>query len=199
MTTEQLPTTPSPSDDRGQAHWGAPQGRPARWSTGRTVVAAAVAVAVVAAGGAAVYAASSGSGGSSGSSASGQNGAGGMMGGPGGQGGQGGMGGQSALSGALHGEYTVSGTNGTYTTELMQTGTVTAVGSTSLTAKSADGYVRTYTIDGNTAVGNNANSSSIATGDTVTVVATVNGGTATATRVTERTAGRNQQNQQRQG
>ncbi|TVT30128.1 hypothetical protein FNH05_29500 [Amycolatopsis rhizosphaerae] len=57
----------------------------------------------------------------------------------------------------------------------------------------------TYTIDGNTAAGNNANSSSIATGDTVTVVATVNGGTATATRVTERTAGQNQQNQQRQG
>jgi hypothetical protein len=53
---------------------------------------------------------------------------------------QGGPGGQSMLANSLHGEYVVSDGNGGYTTELTQTGTVTAISSTALTAKSDDGY-----------------------------------------------------------
>jgi hypothetical protein len=168
MSTEQVPTPPSTSDG-GEQPWGAPQNRPPRrWSTRKTVVAAAIAVVVAGGGGAAIAAAS----GSNSSSSSAQGGPGGQM--------QGGPGGQSMLANSLHGEYVVSDGNGGYTTELTQTGTVTAISSTALTAKSDDGYTKTYTIDSSTAVGNNANISSIAAGDTVTVVAKVSGSTVTA-------------------
>lgn len=169
MTTEQLPNQPA------EPQWGAPQERPAqRWSSRKTVAAVAIAVGVAAAGGAAIYAAS----GTSDASTA-------MQGGPGGQMQGGPGGGQSTLASALHGEYVVSDGNGGYTTELMQTGTVTDISSTSLTAKSDDGYTKTYAIDSDTAVGNNAALSSIATGDTVTVVATVSGADATADTLTE--------------
>ncbi|AIJ21820.1 hypothetical protein [Amycolatopsis methanolica] len=125
----------------------------------------------------AIYAAS----GSTDSSAMSQGGPGGGMGMPGG-------GSSSAMVNALHGEYVVADGNGGYTTVLMQIGTVTEVSATSLTAKSDDGYTRTYTIDSDTAVGDNADLSSIATGDTVTVVASVSGDTATADTLTEGTA-----------
>jgi hypothetical protein len=132
------------------------------------VVAVAIAVVVAGGGGAAIAAAS----GSDSSSSSTQGGPGGQL--------QGGSGGRSTPASALHGEYVVSDGNGGYTTELTQTGTVTAISSTSLTAKSDDGYTKTYTVDSSTAVGNNANIGSIATGDTVSVVAKVSGTTATA-------------------
>jgi hypothetical protein len=47
---------------------------------------------------------------------------------------------------ALHGEFVVSDGKGGYATMLSQTGTVTAVDTTSVTARSADGYVQTYVI-----------------------------------------------------
>lgn len=160
-----------------EQEWGAPQHRPAqKWSTRKTVVAVAIAVGVAAAGGAAIYAAS-------GSTDASATQGGGMQGGPGGTQQQGG--GQSELMNALHGEFVVSDGNGGYTTELTQTGTVTQISSTALTAKSTDGYTRTYTIDSSTAVGDNANISSIATGDTVTVLAKLAGTTATAETVSE--------------
>ena len=170
MTTEQLPQT--------EQQWGAPQQRPAqRWSPRKTIAAVAIAVGVAAAGGAAIYAA----GGSSDASATTTQGmpGGGQQAGPGGQ--------SSALTSALHGEYVVSDGNGGYTTELTQTGTVTAISSTSVTAQSTDGYSKTYTIDSGTAV------SDIATGDTVTVVATVSGDTATVESLTEGTSAGQQQ------
>ena len=105
MSTEQTPP---------QQEWGAAPDRPAaKWSTRKTVAAVAIAVGVAGAGGAAIYAAS-------GTDASASQG--GM--GQGGPGGQGQGGGQSALLNALHGEYVVSDSNGGYTTELMQIGTV---------------------------------------------------------------------------
>ncbi|KAA9153621.1 hypothetical protein FPZ12_034140 [Amycolatopsis acidicola] len=174
MTTEQLP----PQHTTPDQNWGAPQQRPPqRWDSRKTLAAVAVAVAVVGAGGAAIYVA-----GTSSDSSSSQ---GGMQGGPGGGQMPGGTSGASTLSSALHGEYVVSDGNGGYTTELMQTGTVTEISATSLTAKSTDGYTKTYTIDSGTAVGDNQNISSIATGDTVTVVASVSGDTATADTLTE--------------
>ncbi|MGW4586081.1 hypothetical protein [Amycolatopsis thermoflava] len=169
MTTEQQ-TAPQSQE------WGAQQ-PPRKWSARKTVAAVAIAVGVASAGGVAIYAAS----GSPDSSAIGQGGPGGGMGMPGG-------GSASAMMNALHGEYVVADGNGGYTTELMQIGTVTEVSATSLTAKSDDGYTKTYTIDSDTAVGDNADLSSIATGDTVTVVASVSGDTATADTLTEGTA-----------
>lgn len=169
MTTEQLPT-PSTSDAAGQ-QWGAPQNRPPqRWSTRKTVASAAIAAAVVAGGGAAIYAAS----GSTSSSA-------GAPGGPGGQMMQGGPGGPSAMTSSLHGEYVVSDGNGGYTTELTQTGTVTALSATELTARSEDGYTKTYTIG-------SADLAGIANGETVTLTATVSGNSAALERVTEGTS-----------
>ncbi|WP_370966357.1 hypothetical protein [Amycolatopsis sp. cg9] len=161
MTTPQAPSTPDQT-------WGAAPapGTPPRasWSPGKKIAAGAVAAVIVAGGGAAVWAASSSSA-STGTATS----PGGMNGGPGGSGG---------LGSALHGEYVSSDGNGGYVTKIMQTGEVTELSATSLTAKSDDGFSKTYTITSAQATG-------LATGDTITVVATESGDTATATSVTE--------------
>jgi hypothetical protein len=72
--------------------------------------------------------------------------------GPDGPGGPGGLGpfhdaesGTSADT-ALHGEFVVSDHDGGYTTMVSQTGTVTAIDTTSVTARSADGWVQTYVV-----------------------------------------------------
>ncbi|WP_328617875.1 hypothetical protein OHS18_18470 [Amycolatopsis sp. NBC_00355] len=196
MTAPQAPQqTPSTSDPAWgatptppagpDAGWGGAPG-PARppWPTGKKVAAGAVALVIVAGGGAAIWAASS-------SAATGDTaGPGGMQGGPGGT--QGGPGGAGALGSALHGEYVSSDGNGGYVTKIMQTGKVTALSATSLTARSDDGFSKTYTITAAQATG-------VASGDTVTVVATESGTTATA--VTEGTTGtgQGQQGQGQQG
>jgi len=95
-------------------------------------------------------------------------------------GGGAGMGGAPG-SRALHGEYVVSDGNGGYTTQLTQTGKVTELSATSLTAVSDDGYSKVYTIDSSVVSG-------VTTGDTVTVVATTSGTTATARSVRESTS-----------
>ncbi|GLZ37356.1 hypothetical protein [Actinokineospora sp. NBRC 105648] len=175
--TEQ--TTAQPGGEPQQpGAWGAPAAeRPqARWSWKKTAATTAVAVGIATAGGFAVYAAS-------GATADTTNGRGGpgMGGGPGGMGGPGG--GAGGLQGALHGEFVVSDGNGGYANRVMQTGEVTALSDTSITAKSTDGYTKTYTIDADTV------KSSIQTGDTVTVIATPSGDTATADSVSERGTG----------
>lgn len=155
--------------------WGADPGAPQpkrTWSTRKVVIAVAVAVGIAGAGGVAVWAASGSV------SSTGQGPGGGMGGGPGG-GMNGGPGG-GMMAEALHGEYVVSDGNGGYTTELLQNGEVTAVSDTSITAKSEDGYTKTYTIDADTVVGNGSTDlSSIETGDDVTITATTSGDTAT--------------------
>jgi hypothetical protein len=198
-TEQQRPVTPPSTRDSAAADptgtWGAPatsewgaqqppvagstQQPKNRWSPKKVVLAAAIAVGIAGAGTVAVYAASG-----SDSSSSAQQGPGGMGGGPGG--GSGGPGGAGMMSQALHGEYVVSDGNGGYTTELLQNGEVTAVSDTSVTAKSDDGYTKTYTIDSDTVVGNgSADLSSIETGDDVTIVASVSGDTATAESLAE--------------
>lgn len=193
MTTPQAPQqTPSTSDPAWGAAPAAPDGgwggapgpaRPA-WSTGKKVAAGAVAAVIVAAWGAAIWAASSSATTDSAVSP------GGMQGGPGGT--QGGPGGAGGLGSALHGEYVSSDGNGGYVTKIMQTGKVTALSATSLTAQSDDGFSKTYTITSAQATG-------VASGDTVTVVATESGTTATATAVTEGTTGAGQGRQGQQG
>ena len=159
--------------------WGAeqPQGSKVSWSGRKTVAAVAIAVGIAAAGGTAIYAAN----GAVGATEMGPGG----RGGPGGYGRMGGPGMNGGLGGpgfgtALHGEF--------------QVGTVTEVSSTSIGVKSTDGYTKTYTIDSNTVVGGaggpnqptKGDLSSIANGDTVTVIGETADGKTTAKSIVER-------------
>jgi hypothetical protein len=148
-----------------------------RWSVLKTAIVAILAAAVLAVGGIAVAQSMSSNG-----TTTGQGGPGGLAGGGGPMGG----GGIGMMRDALHGDFTVSDGSGGYATDRLQTGTVTAVTSTSLTVKSDDGYTQTYVLGSSTTVNStNDKLSDIAANDTVTVVATVSGDTATATAVSE--------------
>ena len=77
---------------------------------------------------------------------------------------------------------------GGFTKERTQTGKVTAVSATSVTLASDDGYTGTYTITPTTTVDRgNGTINDVKTGDSATVVATLSGDTATATRLDDRT------------
>lgn len=186
MSTEQRPPVQPSTQDAANttstvdnpyppsAEWGAQQQQPKpKRSVKKIAIAAAVAVGIAGAGAGVVYAAS----GSTDSTSQGPGGQGGMGGGPGGQ--SGGAGGGMGLMNALHGEFVVSDSSGTYTTELLQNGDVTAISDTSVTVKSDDGYTKTYTIESSTDV------SDIATGDEVTVIATESGSDATVDTISE--------------
>jgi hypothetical protein len=152
--------------------WGAPASASGpRWSGRKIAAAVAVALGIAAGGGAAIYAASSlASDGGAGANA--QSGPGGPMGGPGGMAGS--MGG---MFGTDHGEF--------------QTGKVTAVSSGSITVASDDGYSKTYAVNSSTEVdGGNDQIGSVRNGETVTVVATASGDTATATSILDQTLAR---------
>ncbi|GAA3286947.1 hypothetical protein Dvina_28095 [Dactylosporangium vinaceum] len=112
---------------------------------------------------------------------------------PGGQGAQGGPGGfgpgfgrgGAVLGGALHGDFVVKGGDGQYVTERLQAGTVTAVSAASITATSDDGHATTFAVNGSTRVAGGATIADVKSGDAVTIVGTVSGGTATATEITD--------------
>jgi hypothetical protein len=167
MSTEQLPETTPPIPPS------TPDAPAATWSRRKTLTAVAVAVVVAGAGGGTIWAVN---GSADAATTTGGTTA------PGGQGMGGAPQGSAALSAALHGEYVASDGNGGYTTELMQVGKVTELSATSVTALSDDGFSQTYTIDAATAT---ADASALATGDTVTIVATTSGDTATADTITE--------------
>jgi hypothetical protein len=94
----------------------------------------------------------------------------------------------TGLSGALYGDFTASDELGGYTTKRLQTGTVTEISTTSITAKSADGHTTTFVIGSSTTVDNGDDQvADIKSGDTVSVVGTVSGSTATATTITDTT------------
>lgn len=189
MTTEPTPNTPpqgepAPASQPAAANWGDPAAAAPKkgWSGKKTAIAAGIAVVIAAGGGAAIWA------GTSSADNSAQQGGPGGFGGPGGTGGPGGQfrgqgaggnfgGGVAALREALHGDFVVANPNGGYTTERLQTGDVTELSATSVTLTSKDGYKQTYTLDGTT-----QKTGDVKTGDTnVTVVAKVDGQTATAT------------------
>jgi len=93
------------------------------------------------------------------------------------------------FGGAIHGQLTVPKPGGGYQTLDVQRGTVTAVSSSSITIKSADGYTATYAVSGSTEV--NAQAAGIGTvkvGDTVSVTATVSSGGATADSIVDMTS-----------
>ncbi|NKQ55343.1 hypothetical protein HFP15_20875 [Amycolatopsis sp. K13G38] len=167
MSTEPTTTQQAPPA------WGDPQPPAPKWSGRKTLVAAAVAIAIAAIGAVAIYAGTS-------SNAGNQQGFGGPGGGMGRMGGFGGQtGAMSVMRDALHGDFTVS-ENGSYVTERMQNGQVTALSATSITVKSTDGYTQTYAIDSSTQKANN-----LATGTNVMVLAKVSGNSATATSITD--------------
>jgi hypothetical protein len=83
--------------------------------------------------------------------------------------------------GAVHGQFVVPKSGGGYQTIDTQRGSVTAVSATSITVKSADGFVKTYQVASSTNVDAQRDGiSTIKTGHQVAVTATVSGSTATA-------------------
>jgi hypothetical protein len=90
------------------------------------------------------------------------------------------------MFGAIHGQYVAPKSGGGYQTIDFQNGKVTAVSSTSITLRSADGYTHTYAVNSSTTVNAQRNGiGSIKTGNQVAVQATVSGGTATAAQITD--------------
>jgi hypothetical protein len=86
--------------------------------------------------------------------------------------------------GAVHGQFVVPKAGGGYQTIDTQRGSVTAVSSTSITIKSADGFTKTYQVVSSTNVDAQRDGiGSVKTGHQVAVAATVSGGTATAVRI----------------
>jgi hypothetical protein len=90
------------------------------------------------------------------------------------------------LFGAVHGTVVVPKPGGGYQTVAFQNGKVTAVSSTSITLRSADGYSHSYQVTSSTMVNAQRDGiGSIKAGNQVMVDATVSGGTATAVRVVD--------------
>jgi hypothetical protein len=90
------------------------------------------------------------------------------------------------LFGAVRGTVVVPKPGGGYQTVAFQNGKVTAVSSTSITLRSADGYSHSYQVTSSTMVNAQRDGiGSIKAGNQVMVDATVSGGTATAVRVVD--------------
>lgn len=148
--------------------WGAPATRPPAWSARTTLIAVAIACALAVGGGLVIHAASGDS----------QDNGPGRMGGPGGWG-PGGPGFPGDGNRTVHSQTVVSDGAGAFTTELTQTGTVTAASGSAITVRSADGYTQTFRVDPDTRQPREP----LHTGDEVTVRATELNGTANATAV----------------
>jgi hypothetical protein len=92
------------------------------------------------------------------------------------------------LGQVVHGQATVRTRDGSYQTIAFQVGSVTAVSSTSITVKSADGVSLTYAVMATTIVNAQRDGiSTIKSGDQVRVIATQSGSTSTATSITDMT------------
>jgi hypothetical protein len=86
--------------------------------------------------------------------------------------------------GAVHGQFVVPRSGGGYQTEDMQRGAVTAVSTSSITIKSSDGFTKTYRVTSSTLVDAQRDGiGSVKNGHQVSLLATVSGGTATATSI----------------
>ena len=92
------------------------------------------------------------------------------------------------LFGALHGQLVVAKPGGGYQTVDVQTGQVTAVSTTSITLKSADGFTKSYVVTSSTLVDAQRDGiGSVKVGNQATMLATVSGSAATATSITDLT------------
>lgn len=129
------------TSDSDVPHGDAPHGRvwgdavaPGRWSGSKTLAAVAVATVLGAGGAAIIHAAGGGSSGGGGSEFGGR-----------------GWGGRDAASDTtLHSESVIADGYGGFRTEYSQTGVVTVLTPTAITARSADGFTRSYLISGDT-------------------------------------------------
>lgn len=86
----------------------------------------------------------------------------------------------------LHGDVVVRAKDGGYRTVALQRGTVVSVSPTSLQLRSADGFTATYAVNADTFIRKghkSGQSSELAAGDSVMVLATRSGSTLTATKV----------------
>jgi hypothetical protein len=93
-----------------------------------------------------------------------------------------------SLFGALHGQFVIGKSGGGYQTVDAQNGQVTAVSSTSITLKSADGFTHTYAVASSTIVDAQRDGiGSVKVGNQAAVLATVSGSTTTATSITDLT------------
>jgi hypothetical protein len=93
------------------------------------------------------------------------------------------------LGGVIHGQVTEPKSGGGYQVVDVQRGTVTAVSTSSISVKSADGFSATYAVSSSTNV--NAQAAGIGTvkvGDTVALTATVSGGKTTAASIVDLTS-----------
>ncbi|KDE99619.1 hypothetical protein Y900_011880 [Mycolicibacterium aromaticivorans JS19b1 = JCM 16368] len=144
-----------------QPMWGAPAEHPKTWSNRTTAAAIGIAAALAVVGGVVVYAAAGSAGGHGG--------------GPPGWG----PGGPGGSQRSLHGESVVSDGKGGFSTELTQTGAVTAASDTSVTVRSQDGFNQTYVLNTDT----RKPPQPLQTGTQVSVRATELDGAATATMV----------------
>ncbi len=92
------------------------------------------------------------------------------------------------LFGTLHGQFVIGKSGGGYQTIDVQNGQVTAVTTTSITLKSADGFTKTYVIASSTLVDAQRDGiGSVKVGNQASVQATVSGSTATAVSVEDLT------------
>jgi hypothetical protein len=90
------------------------------------------------------------------------------------------------LGNAVHGDFVVRTSSGAFATERFQTGTVTRLATNSISLTSQDHYVGSYLINASTVLNRGAITiHDVKLGDTVTVIATLSGNTATATTVTD--------------
>ena len=84
----------------------------------------------------------------------------------------------------MHGQVVVPAGGGKFRTEDIQTGKVTAVSSSSLTVRSADGFTKSYRVTGATQVdAGKTGIGSVKVGNQVAITATVSGSTASLARV----------------
>jgi len=92
------------------------------------------------------------------------------------------------LFGALHGQFVIAKSGGGYQTIDVQNGQVTAVSSTSITLKSADGFTRSYAVASSTLVDAQRDGiGSVKVGNQASVQATVSGSAATAVSIEDLT------------
>jgi hypothetical protein len=84
----------------------------------------------------------------------------------------------------VHGQFVVPAPGGGYQSEDIQTGKVTAISSSSIAVRSADGYAKTYRLTAASKVDAGAsNISAVDVGDQVSITATVSGSTTTVTSI----------------
>ncbi len=87
--------------------------------------------------------------------------------------------GEANLPTALHGQFVVSDGHGGFSTELTQTGTITDISDSAVTARSDDGFTQTYVISTETRQARDG----VHAGDTATIRAVTQNGTNTATAI----------------